>query len=58
MCGQHTARDNTRQNTVNRNTYPVPREKLKFLTPPVIEPGCRAGLDHVTTTDLYSVYGS
>ena len=41
MCGQYnvraTAGDNTEQNT--KNTHPIPGQKLKFLTPPGIEPG-------------------
>ena len=42
MCGQHnirtSAEDNTGQNTDKEHT-PNPRTKLKFLTPPGIEPG-------------------
>ena len=41
MCGQHNVRasaeDNTGQNT--KDTHPIPGQKLKFLTPPGIEPG-------------------
>ena len=41
MCGQHNVRasaeDNTGQNT--KDTHPIAGQKLKFLTPPGIEPG-------------------
>ena len=41
MSGQHNVRasavDNTEQNTKDIN--PIPGQKLKFLTPPGIEPG-------------------
>ena len=41
MCDQHnvgaSAEDNTGQNT--KDTHPIPGQKLKFLTPPGIEPG-------------------
>ena len=41
MCGLHNVRtsaeDNTGQNT--KNTHPITGQKLKFLTPPGIEPG-------------------
>ena len=42
MCGQHNVRasaeGNTGQNT-DKYTHPIPGHKLKFLTPPGIEPG-------------------
>ena len=41
MFGEHNVRasaeDNTGQNT--KDTHPIPGQKLKFLTPPGIEPG-------------------
>ena len=50
MCGQHNVRasaeENTGQNT--KDTHPIPGQKLKFLTPPGIEPGpqgWKAGTD-------------
>ena len=43
MCGQHdvraSAEGNTGQNTDQGHTHPIPGQKLKFLTPPRIEPG-------------------
>ena len=45
ICDQQnvraTARGNTWQNT--KGTLPIPGQKLKFLTPPGIEPGRRFG---------------
>ena len=48
MCGQHNVRasaeDSTGQNT--KDTHTIPGQKLKFLTPPGIEPdppGRKAG---------------
>ena len=50
-----SARDNTGQNT--KDTHPIPGQKLKFLTPPGVEPGspgCEVGTtDHATTRDLF-----
>ena len=47
MCCQHSIRasagDNTGQNT--KDTHLIPGQKLKFLTPPEIEPV------HATATD-------
>ena len=41
MCGQHSVRasagDSTGQKT--KDKHPIPGQKLKFLTPPEIEPG-------------------
>ena len=41
MCGQHNVRasaeDNTGQNT--KHTLSILGQKLKFLTPPGVEPG-------------------
>ena len=41
MCGQHNVRasagDRAGQN--RKGTHPIPGQKLKFLTPPGIEPG-------------------
>ena len=48
MCGQHNVRapaeDNTGQNT--KDIHRIPGQKLKFMTPPGIEPwppGWKAG---------------
>ena len=58
MCGQHNvrafAKDNTGQNT--KDTHPIPGQKLKFLTPPGIEPGLPGSKvetlpDHATAKD-------
>ena len=50
MCGQHkvraSARDSTGQNT--KDTHQILGQKLKFLTPPGIEP---VGLEGRTSTD-------
>ena len=57
MCGQHNVRasaeDNTGQNT--KDTHPIPGQKLKFLTPPGIEPGMegRDSTDDATATDSF-----
>ena len=34
-----SAENNTGQNTDKGHTHPIPGKKLKFLTPPGIEPG-------------------
>ena len=38
MCGQHNVRASAKDNT-GQNAHPIPGQKLKFLTPPGIEPG-------------------
>ena len=60
MCGQHNVRtsaeDNTGQNT--KDTHPIPGQKLKFLTPPRIEPGpsgWKAGILPTTPRIAYSL---
>ena len=38
MCGQHNVKT-TQDRTQKKNTHPIPGQKLKFLTPPGMEPG-------------------
>ena len=56
MCGQHNVRASAGDNTGHtKDTHPIPGQKLKFLTPPGIEPGLegRDSTDHATVADKF-----
>ena len=64
MCGQHNVRasaeDNTGQKTDKGHTHPIPGQKLKFLTPPGIDPRAarlegRDFTEHATATDYHAI---
>ena len=59
MCGQDNVRPSTRDNTGlnTKDTHLIPGHKLKFLTPPGIEPGPSGyktvdSSDHARATDF------
>ena len=52
----HGRRQRQHRTVPSKDTHPVPEEKLKFLTPPGIEPGSpslerRDSTDHATAAD-------